>query len=97
MTDQQAGEWAQPDPADVAAYDERMAAYAAQETARQQEKDAAEERRQVMLAGDGARTAEATSRWHDARAARQAAALEFTSLAEQWQRGQRAAEMEAGS
>ena len=33
----ESGEWTQPDPADVAAYDARMSAYAAQETARQQE------------------------------------------------------------
>lgn len=99
MTDQQAendfGEWAQPDPADVAAYDARMSAYTAKETARQQERTAAEERRQAMLADDGARTAEADHEWRMARQEHQAAGLEYVSLAEQ-QAGQRA-EPEAGS
>jgi hypothetical protein len=89
-------EWTQPDPADVAAHDARMSAYTAQETARQQERAAAEERRQAMLAGDGARAAEASRDWRMAQQEHRAAALEFTSIAEQ-QQGQRDAEMEACS
>lgn len=103
MTDQQAendfGEWAQPDPADVAAYDARMSAYAAQETARRQERAAAEGRREALLAGDPARTAEAGHDWRMATQEHRAAAAEFTSVAEQ-QQGQREAEhgdLEAGA
>ena len=83
------GEWAPPDPADVADYDARMSAYTAQETARQQERIAAEDRRQAMLAGDNTRTAEASHDWRMAQQEHQALRLEYVSLAEQ-QRGQHA-------
>ena len=92
----ESGEWAQPDPEDVAAYDERMAAYEAQETARQREQAAAEDRRQAMQAGDSTRTAEATHEWRMAQQEHRDAALEFSSVAEQ-QQGERDAELEAGS
>lgn len=65
------------------------------ETARQQERAAAEERRQAMLADDSARTAEASHEWRMAQQEHRALRLEYVSLAEQ-QIGQRA-EPEAGS
>jgi len=89
------GERAEPGPADVAAYDTRMAARDAAETGRRQELIAAGEYRQAMVAdADGARISEARRELQMSRQDHEAARLEYVSLAEQ-QRGQQAAR-EAG-
>jgi hypothetical protein len=95
-TENESGEWAEPDPADVADYDARTAAREAAETARQQEVAAAGAYRQSMVAGaDGARISEARRELQMSKQDHEAQRLEYVSLAEQ-QRG-RQADREAGS
>jgi hypothetical protein len=99
-TENEFGERAEFDPADVADYDARTAAREAAETARQQERAAAEEYRQSMVAGaDGARISEARRELQGSKQDHEAQRLEYVSLAEQ-QRGRQAeadrADLEAG-
>ena len=86
------GERAEMDPAQAARWDEVYEAQHRAEATRAAMTEAAETRRQAMLAGDTARTAAEGQRWRDARASHQAADLEFTSLASQ----ARTADREAG-
>ena len=90
-TENEFGEWAEPDPADVAANDARMAARDAAETGRSRPA-AAGEYRQAMVAGaDGARISEARRELQMSRQDHEAARLEYVSLAD------RQADHEAGS
>lgn len=90
------GEPVEMDRAQAARWDQVHEAQQRAETTRDAMTEAAEVRRQAMVAGDSARTVEAGQRWRDAQEAHRDADLEFTSLSSQARTADRQAEREAG-